>query len=543
MIDFFTGSQFLLVNSQIKKKLEISHDSKNGRCDLRPSFSLLRKRVWGENFSGNSAKFEGRSRSGRRVSSLRENFLNDQKFRSNLKHRERSQSNPKFFLDGLNSVDPFECFEIGTENRCQKLGAEGVLINKKKNFGPRSPKDFARKMQKMPEFFREAVANEICNTGERKSAARPKKNSYFCFQEENYEPAIKNPGRFSGRDNQSPKVFKRQSDSLRNAELKNKQKNLKLQDFQNEITHYDSVTNPVEAEIKKDPKLKGKGLFKHFRELRGIICEMKVVRKLKEQRRALKDRLAQLFSKVTFKSKEMHGLEGLLKKFLLGRSLSDEDLRISNAELVIFVLFLVKKKYEGMAHLEWTPSSLENLRAQTIVKRREQNYKVILKRFLKIVIADFNRKNNLKKKDDAHFYTHFFAESIEDFACDWQDIRFQTVFNETRIKKMGRYSMPCSKRDFALAMSRSGQLMSWLNEYLEDRLVVNNKTEGIFKEYMQLINRKVALLLFKWRESLYGSKGLAHSLLDFVERKIVNDKVKLPWSLREIQDGDRKSVV
>ena len=286
-------------------------------------------------------------------------------------------------------------------------------------------------------------------------------------------------------------------------------------------------------------EIKKGNLQERLDEVIRILVEMKIIRKMPGQMKVQTERLGRLLTHGRFEHKEMNQLETLLKNFLLGRELTAEDLNLTDLELVVFVLFLVKKKFAGLEDLKWTPESLSSLRLQTIKKRREQNYKVILKRFLKIVISDFNRRNDLPKKHDEHFYKHYFRESIEDYDCEWQHIRFQTVFNETRVNKIGRASQRCSKRDFAFAMARSGELMDLLNKYLEDKLVLNGCPYGIFREYSVLIKRKVALLLFKWREDLNGEQSLKRSLADFVASKVLNDKVKLPWGVFEIEQGVR----
>ena len=285
------------------------------------------------------------------------------------------------------------------------------------------------------------------------------------------------------------------------------------------------------SEIKKG------NLSERLDEVIRILVEMKIIRKMPGQMKVQTERLERLLAHGRFEHNEMNRLEALLKKFLLGRELTAEDLKLTDLELVVFVLFLVKKKFEGLTDLKWTPLALSSLRHQTIKKRREQNYKVILKRFLKIVISDFNRRNDLPKKNDEEFYRHYFRESIEDYECEWQHIRFQTVFNETRVNKIGRASQRCSKQDFAFAMAKSHELMDLLDKYLKDKLVLNGCTYGIFKEYSVLIKRKVALLLFKWREDLDGEQSLKRSLADFVASKVLNDKVKLPWGLFEIEQG------
>lgn len=233
----------------------------------------------------------------------------------------------------------------------------------------------------------------------------------------------------------------------------------------------------------------------------------------------------------------LDGFQNLLLKFLLGRRIDPADLRVSDLEAVLFLLFLVKKKFKILDGLEWTCDSLNAVRAAGVNKRSEQNYKIILKRFFKKVIRDFNRRRALDLKDDFEFYRFHFAEISEKLNHDWRKLRFEIVFNEKRVCFSVEYQRQ-SKKLFARILKRSRPFMKLLEEYLASRLVIEDKTHGIVVDYMPILRKKIFQLIGKWGDE-FNRKGLdlERKLSEFVLDKMENNKVKLPWSMVEIEQG------
>lgn len=242
-------------------------------------------------------------------------------------------------------------------------------------------------------------------------------------------------------------------------------------------------------------------------------------------------------SQLNLRLSNLGGFQNLLTKFLQGEVIRAEDLRLSDLEVVLFLLFLVKKKFRTLDNLEWNCESLNELRAAGVNKRSEQNYKIILKRFFKKVILDFNRRRRLNLKDDFEFYRFHFAEISEKLSHDWRKLRFETVFNEKRVCFSVEYQRQ-SKKLFARILKRSEPFMNLLEKYLTSRLEIDGKTHGIVVDYMPILKKKIFQLIGKWAES-FKKKGrnLEERVAEFVLDKMRNNKVKLPWSLVEIEQG------
>lgn len=274
-----------------------------------------------------------------------------------------------------------------------------------------------------------------------------------------------------------------------------------------------------------------------FRQVIRIIFDMKETRRMKIQFSEQKQRLQALLSKISFQTNNIYKLEKLLEKFLLGKKLFPEDINLSRLELVIFGLFLVKKKYENVTEVEWNCKSLKKLYSQKIIKRKTQNVKAILKKFLNVVIPFHNVGNDLPRKHRKSFYLKYFAGAMEELDCDWEELSYKRIFSETKPTKRKKDEIRCNLKDFMYAVSRSNRLLEWLKDYMSNELELGTRVYGVNQEFCSLVSRKLPLLLFNWRRCINSERNIATGLVKLVEKIVRNDKVKLPWSLKEAGDG------
>ena len=203
---------------------------------------------------------------------------------------------------------------------------------------------------------------------------------------------------------------------------------------------------------------------------------------------------------------------------------------------MFFSIFLVKKNYKKIKSLKWTPDSLKELRNYEIKKRSEQNYKVILKRFFKKLVKNFNHVNKIDLKNDFEFYKVNFSKYAEKDNEDWKCLRYCTVFNENH-KKSFKTNQRKSKKLFAKILKQNIKFMQNLEDYLENKLVLQNKKIGIHLDYTPILKKKVDNLIEKWKDKLYSNKNLKARLCKFVLDQIKNNKIKLPWGYTEINQG------
>lgn len=297
------------------------------------------------------------------------------------------------------------------------------------------------------------------------------------------------------------------------------------------------------GEIKGEIKSRGPSEAPLEMESRRFSEVLRAIRAMYQNRQSLsqspsdKAQLEKALEALTLEPSDFKGFRNLLSKFLQGLPLCAADLRVSDLETVLFLLFLVKKKFRQLGSLAWSCESLTALRAGGVNKRSEQNYKIILKRFFKKVIGDFNRRRGLDAKDDFEFYKAHFAAASRRLGHDWRKLRFETVFNERRVCFSQEYRRQ-SKKIFARILKRSAAFMRLLNEYLADRLRLEGKTHGIVVDYLPTLRKKVLQLSRKWAGSFCARRGnLRARLARFVVDNLRNNKVKLPWSMVEIRQG------
>lgn len=279
-------------------------------------------------------------------------------------------------------------------------------------------------------------------------------------------------------------------------------------------------------------------LKKHFKvtfdQIFAMSCAKKDASSLQEHR----TRLRRMLDRAEISTCDLQRLKRLLLKFLLNQPLTPADLDVSDLELILFCVFLVKKNYPVFEELQWSPATLKVLQSVEIKKRSEQNYKVILKRFFKKVIRHFNIQNGLEPNDNLEFYRANFETLARRHNEDWRLLRYGNVFNENMSSVLQRNQRK-SKRVFAKVLKQNEEFMRQLEEYLDNGLELGGKVHGIHLDYTPILGNKVKLLTDKWRGKLYSNKNLKARVCKFVQDLILNNKVKLPWGYTEIDQGVR----
>jgi hypothetical protein len=274
---------------------------------------------------------------------------------------------------------------------------------------------------------------------------------------------------------------------------------------------------------------------KCYSEILEILISMYQVRSRSSEFSNKKRQFECILKTMDLDHNNLEGFQNLLIKFLKGEPIEREDMNLSDLEIILFLLFLVKKKFKKLSNLKWNQDSLNEVRSYGVNKRSEQNYKIILKRFFKKVIQNFNEERNLDLKNDFEFYKFYFQEIADSFNHDWEKLRFETVFNETKVCLSQEYRRQ-SKKFFARILKRSKPFMASLNNYLMNKLELKGKTHGIILDYLPILKKKSYLLTTKWRKNLY-EETTVDKIAVFVSNQLKNNKVKLPWSLVEINQG------
>lgn len=294
--------------------------------------------------------------------------------------------------------------------------------------------------------------------------------------------------------------------------------------------------NPY-AETYPDHDPRRQTLNGQMKNLMQVIIQLHQGRKdpVKVQRQVVL--LKSLLNHVDIEDSNLCDLKQLLRKFLTNQPVRRKDINLSNIEILLFVVYLIKKKFQRITHLRWNCSYLNELREAYPKKRSEQNYKVILKRFFKKVISDFNRIKGLPQKSENEFYQFYFAKAARSLNYDFNQLKFQHVFNETKVARSKNQTPRHSKRIFARVLNKCPDFMRMMEDYMNNNLKLNNKTHGIYKDYSAILDKKLTMLLFKWRQALNTETDLRVELADFIVNKLLNDKVKLPWAYQELHQG------
>jgi hypothetical protein len=287
-------------------------------------------------------------------------------------------------------------------------------------------------------------------------------------------------------------------------------------------------------EPKSDKGHAAKHIYSIMKNMSKIIYDRTLRRDKKRLRRDIESCLAE----VDIQMSHLINLKNLLSKFMKEEPITSEDMKLSNLEIILFCLFLVKKRFLDLEALRWTPECLNQFRNQEMLKRSEQNYKVVLKRAFKTLISTFNTENSILGANEEEFYKHYFEKVSKEFGIPIDSFKPQKIFNEIKsTKKNGKLEKRKSKKEFASMLKKSTEFMNLLQNYLNDDLVIGGKEEGIFRDCMKELDRKLPLMIFNWQKRLGNEKNFRDEFVQFLVETLVNDKVKLPWSASEVRRG------
>lgn len=301
------------------------------------------------------------------------------------------------------------------------------------------------------------------------------------------------------------------------------------------FSSYPKPSLNVKSERKENPKkipLEG-----HMPNLIRIITRLHECRKDPVKIKKHTSLLRKLLNNIPISDSNLSGLKEVLSKFLTNKIILPEDIGLSNLEIILFTLYLTKKKFKKLYRFNWTSSDLNILRQKFPKKRSEQNYKVILKRFFKKVITDFNLRHGYGSKNEDQFYRHYFEDAAKSLSYNYRQLKFQKVFNETKVTRSKKGNPRHSKKIFARVLNRCPEFMKMMKDYMQDELKLGGGTHGIYRDYSSILDKKLTMLLFKWRQELNSKKDIREQLTGFIVSKLLNDKVKLPWSNQELSQG------
>ena len=275
-------------------------------------------------------------------------------------------------------------------------------------------------------------------------------------------------------------------------------------------------------------------IYKIMKNLSKIIYD----RTLRRDKERLRKDIQKCLVDVDIKMNHLIGLKNLLSKFMKEEQITQKDMNLSNLEILLFCLFLVKKRYLDLEALRWTPECLNQFRNQEMLKRSEQNYKVVLKRAFKTLISTFNAENSILGGNENEFYEYYFGEVSKEFGISLDSFKPQQIFNEIKSRKQTKkFEKRKSKKEFASMLKKSAGFMDLLQRYLKDDLTINKKKEGIFIDCMKELDRKLPLMIFNWQKRLGNENNFKNEFIKFLVETLVNDKVKLPWSASEVRRG------
>ena len=275
-------------------------------------------------------------------------------------------------------------------------------------------------------------------------------------------------------------------------------------------------------------------IYKIMKNMSKIIYD----RTLRRDKSRLKRDIENCLEEVDIEMNHLIGLKNLLSKFMKEEPITHKDMDLSNLEVLLFCLFLVKKRYLDLEALRWTPDCLNQFRNQEMLKRSEQNYKVVLKRAFKTLISTFNAENSILGGNEQEFYEYYFGRVSREFNISIDSFKPQQIFNEIKTGKQSKkFEKRKSKKEFASMLKKSDNFMNLLQNYLKDDLVINGKNEGIFRDCMKELDRKLPLMIFNWQKRLGNENNFKNEFIKFLVDTLINDKVKLPWSASEVRRG------
>ena len=247
-----------------------------------------------------------------------------------------------------------------------------------------------------------------------------------------------------------------------------------------------------------------------------------------------KKKLIPLFEKLQLTSHRMKTLQEFMEKFLMNEPILPEDLeRLNVAEKLVFMAFLVKKKYFDVDCFDFKSETLRFFQERNTMKRNEQEYKIVLKKAFKTMINAFNQERGFYDSSKRHFYKEFFGEFARSQSIPLEDLELENLFNEKGTKKPKKRK---SKKNYAQILRTSPRFLERLSEYLDNKFMVGPKQTGSKFDAIREIKKKVPDLINKWKtRMLMEEDNPPHiQMAEFFCKFFTNKKVKLPWSVNEI---------
>lgn len=231
------------------------------------------------------------------------------------------------------------------------------------------------------------------------------------------------------------------------------------------------------------------------------------------------------------------GLEGFMLKFFGNDPISQADVdTLGPVDKLVFMAVLVKKRYPDADDFDFRPETIGYFRMKSTVKRKEQQYKFVLKKCFKALIRKFDSgqttNRQAKKKLKTEFYRHYFGELVEHSELSLADICLENIFNEQK-SRLG--SQKKSKKTVARLLRANPKFVRELTDFLDGKCVWQGRPRGVKLEAISEISRKMKLLVSRWKQSLLGptDQPTDARVADFLIGFFANKRIKLPWSIRE----------
>lgn len=239
----------------------------------------------------------------------------------------------------------------------------------------------------------------------------------------------------------------------------------------------------------------------------------------------------------------IRNLENFMLKFFCKEKIGEADIEsLSMTERLVFMAVLVKKRYHDVDDFDFTPETIQYFKMRSTVKRKEQQYKIILKKCFKALINQFGSRMSARFKTkiiarvDAKekFYNYYFGALVESSDLTMKDIYLETIFNETKDKR-GKNRQ--SKKKVANLLCESPEFNSLLGDYLNDKCLEEGKRTGVQLKALTEISSKVPLIISNWKKSLHGQSAASAEgrVADFLVDFFANKRIKLPWTTKEVE--------
>ena len=285
---------------------------------------------------------------------------------------------------------------------------------------------------------------------------------------------------------------------------------------------------PENSLFKIDPAIEREALKKVMQ----IFLKMDTVRK--KEIGIYKSKLIPIFQKLGLRSHRMKTLNEFLEKFLMEEKITEEDVNALNvAEKLVFMAFLVKKKYFDVDCFEFTAENISFFQDRITVKRNEQEYKIVLKKAFKTMISAYNQEKGHYDSSKRHFYLEYFGDFATSQSIPLEELELENLFNE---KGKAKAKKRKSKKNYAQILRTSPVFLKRLTQYLDNKFSVGPKLTGSKHDAIREIKKKVPDLINKWKtRMLMEEDNPPHiQMAEFLAKFFTNKKVKLPWSVREI---------